>query len=90
MISNSNQGAAFADYQSQIKDTVSRLNDPVVAMEVRDKGERVRNERQGREMRDKGKRVRDERQNRGERVRLNIIIFLQYLLQCNSKHRIAL
>ena len=65
MISNSNQGAAFTNCQSQIKDVVSRLNDSVVAMEVRDRGERVRNERQGREMRD-----------RGERVRLNILIFL--------------
>ena len=63
MISNSNQGAAFADCQSQIKDTVSPLYDPVVAMEVRDRGERVR----------------DERQNRGERVRLNIIIFFTVL-----------
>ena len=96
MISNSNQGTAFTDCQSQIKDTVSRLNNSVVAMKVRDRGERVRNERQGREMRDKGERVRDERQgremrdrgervrdgrqNRGERVGLNIIIFLQYLL----------
>ena len=53
---------------------MSRLNDSVVAMEVRDRGERVR----------------DERQNIGERVRLNIIIFLQYLLQCNSMFRIAL
>ena len=74
MISNSNQEAAFADCQSQIKGAVSRLNDSVVAMEVRDRGERVR----------------DERQNIGERVRLNIIIFLQYLLQCNSMFRIAL
>ena len=79
MISNSNQGAAFADYQSQIKDTVSRLNDPVVAMEVRDRGERVRNERQGREMRNRGERVKDERQNIGERVRLNIIFFFTIL-----------
>ena len=57
---------------------------------MRDRGERVRDERQEREMRDRGERVRDERQNRGERVRLNIIIFLQYLLQCNSMFRIAL
>ena len=63
MISNSNQGAAFTDCQRQINGAVSRLNDSVVAMEVRD---------------------------RGERVRLNIIIFLQYLLQCNSMFRIAL
>lgn len=34
MISNSNQGAAFSDCQSQIEDAVSRLNDSVVAMEV--------------------------------------------------------
>ena len=40
-------------------------------------------------MRDRGERVRDERQRR-ERVRLNIIIFLPYLLQCNSMFRIAL
>ena len=79
MISNSNQGAAFANCQSQIKDTVSRLNDPMVEMEVRDRGERVRNERQGREMRNRGERVKDERQNRGERVRLNIIIFFTIL-----------
>ena len=59
-------------------------------MEVRDRGERVRDERQGREMRDKGERVRDERQNKRERVRLKIIIFLQYLLQCNSKHYSAI
>ena len=58
--------------------------------EMRDRGEWVRDERQGQEMRDRGQRVRDERQNRGERVRLNIIIFLQYLLQCNSMFRIAL
>ena len=49
MISNSNQGAAFADCQSQIKDVVSRLNDLVVAMEVKDRGERVRDERQRRQ-----------------------------------------
>ena len=58
--------------------------------EMRDRRERVRDERQEREMRDRGERVRDERQNRGERVRLNIIIFLQYLLQCNFMFRIAL
>ena len=58
---------------------MSPLYDPVVAMEVRDRGERVRNERQGQEMRDRGERVRDERQNRGERVRLNIIFFFTVL-----------
>ena len=46
MISNSNQGAAFANCQSQIKDVVSRLNDSVVAMEVRDRDERQRRESQ--------------------------------------------
>ena len=33
-------------------------------------------ERQGREMRDRGEGVKDERQNRGERVRLNIYIYI--------------
>ena len=41
MISNSNQGAAFADCRSQIEDAVSRLNDSVVAMEVCSGGEKA-------------------------------------------------
>ncbi|KAM3703630.1 hypothetical protein ACJW31_04G111500 [Castanea mollissima] len=41
MISNSNQGAAFSDCQSQIEDAVSRLNDSVVAIEVGPGGGKV-------------------------------------------------
>lgn len=41
MISNSNQGVAFSDCQSQIEDAVSRLNDSVVAMEVCSGGEKA-------------------------------------------------
>lgn len=41
VISNSNQGAAFSDCQSQIEDAVSRLNGSVVAMEVGQRGGKV-------------------------------------------------